>query len=134
MHLETDCSQNISAVNDQSLTGVEIDCTQGGSINFDQQTASSEIVAQCAINQSGSADSTQTMTSLSEQDASLVKSGGYLWDIIILMLMIPLLLFLIPLAIRKGFTAFGNNDPRPKYIFVLTIILLYYLVGYGLAD
>lgn len=28
MHLETDCSQNISAVNDQTLIDVEVDCTQ----------------------------------------------------------------------------------------------------------
>lgn len=121
MHLRTDCSQNIVNTNSQRL--VNVVCN--GEVNFDEQAIKTETISECVVNQAGRNEASQKLTAISEQEASMVKSGGYMWDIILLMLMFPLMLFLIPLAIRKGFSAFGKRtDSRPRIIMWLTILLI----------
>lgn len=122
MHLKTDCSQNIVNTNSQRIANVICN----GEVNFDEQDIKTEVISECVVNQAGKNEASQALTAISEQEASMVKSGGYMWDIILLMLMFPLMLFLIPLAIRKGFSAFGSKDydRRPGLIFWMTILLI----------
>lgn len=120
LHLYTDCTRNISNVNLQSVRDTE--CEEYNVINFAAQTSSSSIIADCAIEQAGTSKASQFLTAISQQTASVTKKGGYMWDLIILLLMIPLLLFLIPYAIRKGFTK--GMSGRTKVAFALSIITL----------
>jgi hypothetical protein len=129
LNLYTDCTRNLSNINRQTLENVT--CGEQDEINFAAQTITSDVVADCAVDQAGSAKSAQYLTALSKQKATISKSGGYLWDLIILLLMIPLMLFLIPLAVRKGFTSFKKKKKVPAQVQAARAII--YLVLFAAA-
>jgi len=93
MHLMTDCSRNVTAINEQTIENTT--CTDASEVNFAAQVNTPEIIAQCAIDQAGNLEASQALTALTDQKAKTTMSFSGLWDLIILLLMIPLLLFLI---------------------------------------
>ncbi|CAK9047638.1 unnamed protein product, partial [Durusdinium trenchii] len=107
--LATDCSKRVSNLNEQVVENTS--CEKYNTINFAAQNATASIVSECTATAAGQSSALQDLTAIADQTAKATLKGGGLMEIILLMLMLPLMLFLIPLAIRKGFTAFRKKKP-----------------------
>lgn len=126
MSMRTDCSVEARAINQIVVRNVK--CTPGDTVNykFGKQAVTVSMVADCVARHGASTESVQDLSTFTDQTAKATTKGGGLWDLIILLLMLPLMTFLMPLALRKGFTAFKDKDkPSPPTIgaIVLCVIL-----------
>ncbi len=122
MHLYTDCSRNVNAINEQSIENTT--CSGASEINFAAQVNTPTVVADCAADQAGNLEASQFLTALSTQKAKTTQTNsGGLMGFVLLLLMIPLLLFLIPFAIRKGFS-FGARSMNGKTIVGLICLVM----------
>lgn len=128
MALHTNCSINIDAYNVQTVKNSE--CKSRGSIKFAAQSITADAMAKCGSTQGGKAVATQGLTKMIKQSATQKIDGPTLLDLLLPFLIIPLMLFLVPLSIRKGFTAFKRDSPPPTLMQRISSTLLYMFVLY----
>lgn len=132
MSMKTDCSVEARAINEIVVRNVT--CTPGDSVDFKfgKQAVTVKMVADCVAKHGASTQAMQDLSTMTDQTAKATTKGGGLWDLIILLLMAPLLTFLMPLALRKGFTSFKDKDTSPLHTvaIVLSICLGICFVGW----
>lgn len=126
MALHTNCSVNIDAYNVQTVKDSE--CKDRGSINFAAQSITAEAMAKCGATQGGTSETTQGLTKMIKQSSTQKIDGPSILDLLLPFLLIPLMLFLVPLSIRKGFSAFKSNSPPPTLMQRISSTLLYLFV------
>ena len=128
MALHTNCSVNIDAYNVQTIENSE--CKERGEIKFGAQSITAEAMVKCGSTQGGKSVATQGLTKMIKQSSTQKIDGPSMLDLLLPFLLIPLMLFLVPLSIRKGFTAFKKDSPTPTLMQRISSTLLYMFVFY----
>lgn len=128
MALHTNCSVNIDAYNVQTLKNTT--CKDKGSITFAAQSITADAMAKCGATQGGKSASLQGATKMIAQEATQKIDGPSILDLLLPFLILPLMLFLVPLALRKGFTAFKADEDPPTLMERISSTLLYLFVFY----
>jgi hypothetical protein len=102
----SNCSADMSLVNVQLVKNC-----RNSSIDFAEQQIDGSLVTECVVGQSAQSSAMQDVVNSLSQTASATTKGLSIMDLLLPLLIIPLMIFLVILAIRKGFTAF-RAKPR----------------------
>lgn len=123
--MKTDCVRDIQLVNAQRVVN-----SKNCKVLFSDQVTTSNIVADCAVEATLNSKALQDLESVVSQKADATLKGGGIFELILLLLMIPLMLFLVPAALGKGIQVATNNPKKPvipglaKFLLVVLIFAL----------
>lgn len=125
--MKTDCVKDIQLVNAQRVVN-----SKNCKVRFADQVVTSDIVADCAVTATLNSKALQDLESTISQKADATLKGGGIFELILMLLMIPLMLFLVPAALGKGIQVATNNPKKPVIPGLAKFLLMILIFALGL--
>jgi hypothetical protein len=96
----TNCTKNISAINEQRVSNTTCDVVKAANIEFAAQEIDMSVIGDCVADFVGKSSASQTLTNILDQKATATVKGVDPWSLVVLLLLVLLAPIMIPVGFR----------------------------------